>query len=82
MESIIVAAITSVPPTLAALAALGFSVAGNRKATAIDRAVNSRPKGEATLVEKVDWVVEGVKGCQQEIGNVNKRLTVLERKVG
>lgn len=73
-ESVWVALIAAVPPTIAACAALWQARKLSRPLEDVNRAVNHRPTGSKTLIETVDQVASDVADLRAETSDINYRL--------
>jgi hypothetical protein len=73
-ESVIVALIAAVPPTIAALAALWRTHQLTKPIADVNRAVNHRAPGQRTLVETVDVIAGEVAEMRRDIAAVDQRV--------
>lgn len=83
---VVVAAIGATPPTIALL--LRWRQEDKRAAVmaqkidGIDRAVNHRPIGEPTLIEKVDGLQTCVSTMHEDVRDTKERVVHIEKVVG
>jgi hypothetical protein len=73
-ESVLVALIAAIPPTLAALAALWRTQKLTKPIADVNRAVNHRAPGQRTLVETVDIIAGEVAELRRDIAAVDQRV--------
>jgi hypothetical protein len=73
-ENVWVAIIAAVPPTIAAIAALWQARRLARPLNDVNRAVNHRQPGQATLIETVD-------GIASTVGELQRAVILIEDKM-
>lgn len=66
-ETILVAIIAAIPPTLAAIAALWRVARLTQPLNDVNRAVNHRQVGQRTLVETVDYIAGELQHMRSEM---------------